>query len=130
MCPWVCECVGVLMCTCVSLCMCPYTYVCTRVLFLFLFLGRGKCFMHRRYCVPVCRTVLHVPTKTLTSSSSSFSVFSLRLTRNRCCWSLRLSALLLLFSESLHSRCGETSDRRLLFLRCQHQFYEGFWLRC
>ena len=32
----------------------------------------GKCFIHRRYCVPVCQTVLDVPTKTLTSLSLAF----------------------------------------------------------
>ena len=39
------------------------------------------------------------------SSFSIFSVSSLFVTGNRCCWSLRLPALLLLFSESLHNCC-------------------------
>ena len=44
-------------------------------------------------------------------SFSTFSVFSLFVTGNRCCWSPRLPALLLLFSESFHNCCGETADR-------------------
>ena len=40
--------------------------------FFFLFLLREKCFMHRRYYVPVYPTVLDVPTKTPTSSSLAF----------------------------------------------------------
>ena len=91
--------------------------------------------MHGRYCLPVCRNVLHVPTKTLTSSSlalfvapaepplsitsrgrphlfssSSFSIFSLFVTGKRYCWSSHLSALLLLFSKSPQNGCGETTD--------------------
>ena len=53
-------------------------------------------------------------------SFSTFSVSSLCVTGNRCCWSPRLPALLLLFSESLHNGCGETADRRPLLLRRQH----------
>ena len=100
-----------------------------------VFFREDKCFMHRRYCVPVWRTVLDVPTNTLISSSlafrcprgtakhyfagvaylfssSTFSVFSLFVTGNRCCWSPRLFALLLLFLEYLLNRCGETADCR------------------
>ena len=62
-------------------------------------------------------------------SSFTFSDFSLLITGNRYCWSPRLFALLLLFSESLHNGCGETADRRPVFIRCQHQFHEGLWLR-
>ena len=106
------------------------------------FLGRGKCFMHRRYYVPVCRTVPNDLTKTLISllfasrcpretiamdyfagASSAvqlFYIFSfLFVMGNGCCWSPHLSVLLLLFSESLHNGCGETANRRPLFLRCQ-----------
>ena len=47
-------------------------YVCVRACVCVCILGRGKCFMHCRNCVPVCRTVLDAPTKPLTLSSLAF----------------------------------------------------------
>ena len=66
------------------------TYVCMYGrMYVCFFLLREKCFMHHRYYVPMCRTVLDVPTKTPTSSSLAFHCQQLLRGVGLCCSAFR-----------------------------------------
>ena len=141
-CVCLCVCVSVRVCVCVCMCVCLCVRACVCVcVFLIFFIVRGNAlctvctrvglyWMYRLKPQPHRHwpsVALAEPPLSITSrgrhqlsSFSTFSVSSLFVTGNRCCWFPRLPAPLLLFSESLHNCCDETADRTPLLLRHQH----------